>query len=75
MIAEQVPTMIFMIDLNLNFTYISPVIERINGYTVEEVLKRKVTETLTPESQQLISSMFQEEIQLEMKQGPGLTHT
>lgn len=67
MIAENSADVIFMIDLNLNFTYISPVIERINGYTVEEVLKRKVTETLTPESQQLISSMFQEEIQLEME--------
>ncbi len=65
MLAENSADVIFTADLDLNYTYISPAIERINGYTVEETLKRKVDEAFTAESKQKVQQILSEELLLE----------
>lgn len=50
LLAENVTDVIWTNDLELNMTYISPSVKRFRGYTVEEVMKQKIEERLTPES-------------------------
>ncbi|MGD0235948.1 MAG: PAS domain-containing protein [Syntrophorhabdales bacterium] len=38
LLAENVSDVIFTLDLNLRHTYCSPSVERLRGYTVEEVM-------------------------------------
>jgi PAS domain S-box-containing protein len=66
MIAEHSADVIFLVDLNLNYTYISPAIERINGYTVEEMLDKSIPYMFTPESQKQVMALFEQEMKLEM---------
>ena len=55
-----------MLDLDLRFTYISPSIFKLRGFTVEEALKQTLEETLTRDSLARIRDVFQEEMALEM---------
>ena len=56
---------IAVLDLNLRFTYISPSIMRIRGFTVEEALEQTLDQIMTPESMKLALTAFEEEMQLE----------
>lgn len=67
MLAENSADVIFTIDLELNFTFVSPAIERITGFTVEETLKRKVFDNFTDESKHKVYSLLQSELELEKK--------
>ena len=40
MIAENTADIIWTMDFNLNFTYISPSVTQVRGYTVEEAMKQ-----------------------------------
>lgn len=53
LLAENAFDVIWTMDLQGNFTYVSPSVERLRGYTVEEVMQQPVTQALTPESAQL----------------------
>lgn len=68
MLAENSADVIFIMDLELNFTYVSPAIERITGFSVKETLKRKVFDSFTDESKQQVINLLQKELELE-KQG------
>ena len=50
LVAESTNDEIWTSDLNLNTTYVSPSVERILGFTVEERMKQDVMEQMTPES-------------------------
>jgi len=50
MIAENAADILITIDLEGRFTYVSKQFEPATGYTAEELLDRKITEVLTPES-------------------------
>ncbi len=52
LVAENVSDIIWTADMDLNFTYISPSVTRIRGYSVEEALAQKLTDRLTPASLQ-----------------------
>ncbi|PKP34468.1 MAG: hypothetical protein CVU00_06810 [Bacteroidetes bacterium HGW-Bacteroidetes-17] len=54
---------IVMLDLNLTYTYISPAIYHLIGYTPEEAINHKLEDVLTSESLKLVISTFEEEIQ------------
>ncbi len=49
-LAESAYDVIWTMDLNGRFTYISPSVERLRGYTPEEVLQQSMAEALTPDS-------------------------
>jgi PAS domain S-box-containing protein len=50
LLADNVNDVIFVLDMNLNYTYVSPSVKILRGYEPEEVLKQPSFETLTPSS-------------------------
>ncbi|MEN6473640.1 MAG: PAS domain S-box protein [Syntrophaceae bacterium] len=65
LLAENASDIIFTMDRDLRFTYISPCVQRLRGYAVEEAMRQKVDEILTPESLQRAMRVFQDELQAE----------
>ena len=51
LMAEHVSDIIWIADMSLRYSYISPAVERLSGgFTVQEVMSRPVGATMTPES-------------------------
>ncbi len=51
LLAENIWDVIWIVDLETSwFTYISPSVEWLRGYSVEEVLEQSISEALTPSS-------------------------
>jgi len=50
LLADNVSDVIFVLDMNLNYTYISPSIKNLRGYEPEELLNQPSMETLMPSS-------------------------
>jgi len=65
LLAENVTDVIWTLDMDLRFTYISPSVERLRGYTVDEAMAQTMEESLTPESYQVALQAFLEEMKLE----------
>jgi PAS domain S-box-containing protein len=65
LLAENASDIIWTIDMNLRFTYMSPSIERIRGYTVEEVMDQSLEEVFTPSSVETVVKAFTEELAIE----------
>ncbi|MFA5400957.1 MAG: PAS domain S-box protein [Dehalococcoidia bacterium] len=49
-ITENTADVIWMLDKYLNYTFISPSVTRLNGFTVEEAMSRGIAQRMTPES-------------------------
>jgi diguanylate cyclase (GGDEF)-like protein/PAS domain S-box-containing protein len=69
LLADHATDIMWIRDMSLRFTYISPSVTRITGYTVEEAMALPLGQVLTPESQEIAMAAFQEEMAEEMK-GP-----
>ncbi|MCE5262309.1 MAG: PAS domain S-box protein [Deltaproteobacteria bacterium] len=65
LIAENTADLISIQDMNLRFTYISPAIKRLRGFTVDEAMEQTLDQVLTPESLRISLNVFQEEMQKE----------
>ncbi len=65
LLADNVTDVIWIRDMNLNLTYISPSVMNQLGYTIEEAKARTVEETWTPESLKYIEEVFAEELEIE----------
>jgi diguanylate cyclase (GGDEF)-like protein/PAS domain S-box-containing protein len=50
LLADNASDIIFTVDLELRFKYISPSVVRLRGFTVEEALAQTARDALTPES-------------------------
>lgn len=50
LLAENSGDVIFTLDFDLNFRYVSPAVFKLRGFTVEETLTQNIAETLTPDS-------------------------
>ncbi len=59
--TDNVADIIWTVDMNLNFTYISPSVQRFRGLTVEEAMSQKIHEALTPASLQYAFKVMEEE--------------
>jgi PAS domain S-box-containing protein len=64
-LANNVNDVIFLLDMNLNYTYISPSVKILRGYEPAEVLKQPSNETLTPSSWDLAVKTLSEIMDLE----------
>jgi len=73
LIAENTADIISVLDMDLRFTYISPAVTPIRGFTVEEALAQTLEEVVTPASFQHVQAAFVEEMALEAGGGadPG----
>jgi PAS domain S-box-containing protein len=65
LLAENVNDVIFVLDMNLNYTYISPSVKILRGYEQEEAFKRTPADTLTPSSMDLFLSTLAEIMEME----------
>ena len=50
LIADHMTDVVWTMDLEGNFTYVSPSVERLRGYTPEEVIRQSIEEVLAPEA-------------------------
>jgi len=64
LLAENVNDVIFVLDMNLKYTYISPSVKFLRGYKPEEVLKQSPIETLAPSSRDLALRTLSEVMEL-----------
>ena len=64
-LVENAHDVLWVFDLNLGYTYISPSVKRLRGYSVEEALKQRLDQVLTPESSKRARELFERERNLE----------
>jgi PAS domain S-box-containing protein len=50
LLADNSGDVIFVLDMDLNYTYISPAVKFLRGFDPDEALKQTISEVLTPES-------------------------
>jgi PAS domain S-box-containing protein len=50
LLADHMKDQVWLMDMNMNITYISPSVEKALGYTLEEIRKLPIDKLLTPES-------------------------
>jgi len=67
LLAENASDIIWTMDMNLHFTYLSPSVSRLGGYTVDEALKLTLRKILTPQSFKTAVAIFTQEMILEKK--------
>jgi PAS domain S-box-containing protein/putative nucleotidyltransferase with HDIG domain len=66
LITENTADTIAVFDLNLNITtYVSPLIRKLRGYTVQEAMTQTLNQMLTPDSFQQLSKLFADQMALE----------
>jgi len=75
LLAENAHDIISTMDTNLRFTYISPSITRIRGFTVEEAMSQTFAETLTPASLEVAMKAYLEEVEIEARDTKNLQRT
>jgi PAS domain S-box-containing protein len=66
LLAENIADVIWTMDMNLNFTYVSPSVMRLRGYSVEEAMDQDIADVLTPESLEKAHKFFEDELKLDM---------
>ena len=64
LVAENIGDMTWMMDSKMRLTYISPSVEPLRGYTIEEAIGQTIEEILTPASIDLANNLWQEEAAL-----------
>lgn len=62
-LAEKMVDIVWTFDRNFQTTYVSPSIENVLGFTLEERKQQSLEEMITPESLQKVQGMFLEELQ------------
>jgi PAS domain S-box-containing protein len=60
LLAEHAHDVIWVMGLDGRFSYISPSVQRLRGYTPEEALQQPVEEVLTPESLRVVQAGLEE---------------
>jgi PAS domain S-box-containing protein len=65
LLAENVTDIIWTTDMNLRFTYMSPSVARLGGYSVDEAMAMSFEELLTPASFEIAMKAFAEELAAE----------
>ena len=64
-LAENARDVIWILDLDLKYLYMSPSIKRLRGYSADEVMKQSLDQILTPESYRRAMEIFHKELGLE----------
>ena len=75
LLAENQSDVIWTLDLSLRYTYMSPSVQRMRGYTAEEIVGSTIQETMTPASVQLASKTLAEELVVERMEEKDLSRS
>lgn len=74
LLAENTQDVIWLMNPSGQFTYVSPSVEKLRGYTPQEVLQQTPEEVLTPESLHIVQAAMANVI-MKIKQGLPLLQT
>jgi PAS domain S-box-containing protein len=69
LLAENVSDVIFTMDLNLRVTYVSPSVERLNGWAASEWLAFQPSDYLTQSSLELVLKVLGDELAIQRNPG------
>ena len=64
LLADNISEHVWIMDLKLNLTYISPSVEKLYGYTPDEIKKLSIKKFFTAESYQKIMEIYSRELSL-----------
>ncbi|MGO9572080.1 MAG: PAS domain S-box protein, partial [Desulfomonilaceae bacterium] len=64
-LVETAGDVMWALDLNLKYTYVSPSVTKLLGYTVEEIMVSDPLDGLTPASREKVLQAFREEMEKE----------
>ncbi|MFH2133480.1 MAG: PAS domain S-box protein [bacterium] len=67
LLADNISDVIFTLDMDLKYTYVSPSVFKLRGFYPDEVLGMSIEETLTTDSLETASLIFSKELELERK--------
>lgn len=67
LLAENVTDIIWTMDMGMNFTYVSPSVTQLRGFSVEEALAQPIEESMTPESFETAMKVFKEELEMHQR--------
>ncbi|MFO7789662.1 MAG: PAS domain S-box protein [Bacteroidales bacterium] len=70
LLTENMNDVLWTADLGMNITYLSPSIEKVLGFTVEERLKQSPQEQMPPETLQLTAERLAEELEFDGVRNP-----
>ncbi len=75
LVAENASDVIWVRDLDLNLTYVSPSAARLHGFSVEEIMAQPATDAVTPESLAAALQQLREVLELEGQMSPFESRT
>ena len=64
-LTDNIQDVIFVLDMNMNYIYVSPSVKILRGYEPEEVLKQAPFDALAPSSMDLAMKIFSAYIELD----------
>ena len=75
LLADNASDVIWVRDMNLAPIYISPSIERLQGWSVEEAVAQTADETMTPASAEFARKVLSEELMIEEREEKDLSRS
>ena len=69
LLAENIQDVIWMMDMQFAFTFVSPSIERLQGWTPNEYVKLRLEDLMTPESLDKVLNEFNRKYSLRQETG------
>jgi PAS domain S-box-containing protein len=75
LLAENVSDVIWTMDINFKYTYLSPSVQHLRGYSVEEAMAQKTEDVLTPTSLKVIGEVLLEERGIESSEQKDLSRS
>jgi PAS domain S-box-containing protein len=67
LLADNVTDIIWTLDMEMKYTYISPSVTRVRGYTVEEAMAQSLEKSMTPASFDIALKAIAEELEQHSK--------
>jgi PAS domain S-box-containing protein len=65
LLAENITDVIWVLNLDYTFSYISPSVTKLSGFTVEEGLNLRIDQMLSPDSYRLVVATLEAELKVE----------
>ena len=65
LIADNSADVIFILDLDMKFTYISPSVKKLRGFSPDEIAGQEIEHSLTAESAEYARKVIQKELEIE----------
>jgi len=70
LIADNVADIIWTMDMDFKFTYVSPSIQNMRGLTVAEAMQQSLAEVMLPDSLEKVMNLFAERLALVASENP-----